>query len=157
MPVGVRTNSGSPSCSRGLPSHRLMVGWLCPSCLAVRVTLRVSYSTSNKRGAAWARARSLLGYSELIFRAASAADAVRGADIVTTVTADKVSATIITPDRLEPGMQLNAMGSVQAKQNCMPMPAGPRRTGRCPAATPGSLAAGWGVNAELACTARCAP
>jgi ornithine cyclodeaminase len=35
---------------------------------------------------------------------------VRGADIVTTVTADKAYATIITPDMIEPGMHLNAVG-----------------------------------------------
>jgi ornithine cyclodeaminase len=33
-----------------------------------------------------------------------------GADIVTTVTADKTNATIITPDMLEPGMHVNAVG-----------------------------------------------
>jgi len=43
-------------------------------------------------------------------RAASVADAVRGADIVTTVTADKRNAVIITADMLEPGMHLNAVG-----------------------------------------------
>lgn len=43
-------------------------------------------------------------------RAASAAQAVRGADIVTTVTADKAYATIVTPDMIEPGMHLNAVG-----------------------------------------------
>ncbi|MFK7888940.1 MAG: ornithine cyclodeaminase [Gammaproteobacteria bacterium] len=40
----------------------------------------------------------------------STAEAVRGADIVTTATADKAWATIITPDMLEPGMHLNAIG-----------------------------------------------
>lgn len=40
----------------------------------------------------------------------STAAAVRGADIVTTVTADKTNATIITPDMLAPGMHLNAVG-----------------------------------------------
>ena len=43
-------------------------------------------------------------------RAASAAQAVRGADIVTTVTADKTYATILTPDMIEPGMHINAVG-----------------------------------------------
>jgi ornithine cyclodeaminase len=41
---------------------------------------------------------------------ASIADAVRGADIVTTVTADKANATILTPALIEPGMHLNAVG-----------------------------------------------
>ena len=43
-------------------------------------------------------------------RAASARQAVRGADIVTTLTADKARATILTPDMVEPGMHLNAVG-----------------------------------------------
>ena len=41
---------------------------------------------------------------------ASVAEAVRGADIVTTVTADKTNATIITPDMVEPGMFINGVG-----------------------------------------------
>jgi ornithine cyclodeaminase len=45
-----------------------------------------------------------------IVRAASTAGAVRNADIVTTVTADKRNATILTPDMIEPGMHLNAVG-----------------------------------------------
>lgn len=40
----------------------------------------------------------------------SIAQAVRGADIVTTVTAAKAQATILTPDLLEPGMHINAVG-----------------------------------------------
>lgn len=42
--------------------------------------------------------------------AGSVAEAVRGADIVTTVTADKAYATILTPEMIEPGMHLNAVG-----------------------------------------------
>ncbi|KVN28557.1 ornithine cyclodeaminase [Burkholderia pyrrocinia] len=45
-----------------------------------------------------------------VIRCASAADAVRGADIVTTVTADKTNATILTPDMIEDGMHVNAVG-----------------------------------------------
>ena len=41
---------------------------------------------------------------------ARTAEAVRGADIVTTVTADKTLATILTPDMIEPGMHINAVG-----------------------------------------------
>jgi ornithine cyclodeaminase len=41
---------------------------------------------------------------------ASTAQAVRGADIVTTVTADKTNATIITPEMLAPGMHVNGVG-----------------------------------------------
>ena len=40
----------------------------------------------------------------------SAREAVRGADIVTTITADKTNATILTPDMIEPGMHINAVG-----------------------------------------------
>lgn len=40
----------------------------------------------------------------------SVREAVKGADIVTTVTADKAYATILTPDLIEPGMHLNAVG-----------------------------------------------
>ena len=42
--------------------------------------------------------------------AASAAEAVKGADIVTTCTADKAWATILTPDMVEPGMHINGVG-----------------------------------------------
>lgn len=41
---------------------------------------------------------------------ASTAEAVKGADIVTTVTADKRNALILTPEMIEPGMHLNAVG-----------------------------------------------
>ncbi len=57
----------------------------------------------------------------------STVEAVRGADIVTTVTADKRKATILRPEMIEPGMHLNAVG------------------GDCPGKTelhPGVLAAG---------------
>ena len=41
---------------------------------------------------------------------ASACEAVRGADIVTTITADKANASIITHDMVEAGMHINAVG-----------------------------------------------
>ncbi|HEY6511517.1 MAG TPA: ornithine cyclodeaminase [Burkholderiaceae bacterium] len=40
----------------------------------------------------------------------STADAVRGADVVTTVTADKARAAILTADMIEAGMHINAVG-----------------------------------------------
>ena len=40
----------------------------------------------------------------------STREAVRGADIVTTITADKARATILSADMLEPGMHVNAVG-----------------------------------------------
>ncbi|RPI16611.1 MAG: ornithine cyclodeaminase [Lysobacterales bacterium] len=45
-----------------------------------------------------------------VVRCSSAAEAARGADIVTTVTADKRNAIILTPEMIEPGMHLNAVG-----------------------------------------------
>jgi ornithine cyclodeaminase len=55
--------------------------------------------------------RSIPSHGDLkIVRAGSTAEAVRGADIVTTVTADKRNATILTPPMIAPGMHLNAVG-----------------------------------------------
>ena len=63
------------------------------------------------RGATEKLIRNLSAYPALrIIRAGSTAEAVRGADIVTTVTADKAHATILTPDMIEPGMHINAVG-----------------------------------------------
>jgi ornithine cyclodeaminase len=42
--------------------------------------------------------------------ATSAADAVQGADVITTCTADKANATILTADLIEPGVHINAIG-----------------------------------------------
>jgi len=41
---------------------------------------------------------------------AGVAEAVRGADIVTTATADKAQATVLTPPMIEPGVHVNAVG-----------------------------------------------
>jgi len=55
--------------------------------------------------------RNLRGVPGLrILRAGSVAEAVAGADIVTTATAAKTRATILTPDMIEPGMHINAIG-----------------------------------------------
>jgi ornithine cyclodeaminase len=45
-----------------------------------------------------------------IVRCRSSAEAVQGADIVTTVTADKRNALILMPEMIQPGMHLNAVG-----------------------------------------------
>jgi ornithine cyclodeaminase len=45
-----------------------------------------------------------------VVRCASTAAAVQGADIVTTVTADKRNAVILAPNMIVPGMHLNAVG-----------------------------------------------
>ena len=55
-------------------------------------------------------AANLAGQGLALRRCASIAQAVRGADIVTTVTADKTRATILTPGMIEPGMHINAVG-----------------------------------------------
>lgn len=55
--------------------------------------------------------RNLADYTDLsIRRVESIAEAVQGSDIVTTITADKTRATILTPDMIEPGMHINAVG-----------------------------------------------
>lgn len=45
-----------------------------------------------------------------IIRADSIAQAVQGADIVTTLTASKTRATLLTPEMIAPGMHINAVG-----------------------------------------------
>lgn len=52
----------------------------------------------------------LHGQGLVLRRCTSAADAVAGADIVTTATADKTRAAIVTPDMLRPGLHFNAVG-----------------------------------------------
>ena len=52
----------------------------------------------------------LRGHGLIVHTCRSTTDAVHGADIVTTVTADKRNATILTPDMIKPGMHLNAVG-----------------------------------------------
>jgi len=52
-----------------------------------------------------------LGHTALrLVRCDRIAEAVCGSDIVTTVTADKTNATILTPDMIEPGMHINGVG-----------------------------------------------
>ncbi|CAM3667655.1 ornithine cyclodeaminase [Polaromonas hydrogenivorans] len=55
-------------------------------------------------------AANLVGQGLEVRICASTAEAVLGADIVTTVTADKTNATILTPEMMEPGMHINAVG-----------------------------------------------
>ncbi len=54
--------------------------------------------------------KSLAGGGPQVILCRTAAEAVQGADIVTTVTADKRNATILTPEMIVPGMHLNAVG-----------------------------------------------
>jgi ornithine cyclodeaminase len=55
-------------------------------------------------------AANLVGQGLQVRVCGSITEAVRGADIVTTVTADKANATILTPEMIEPGMHINAVG-----------------------------------------------
>ena len=55
-------------------------------------------------------AANLLGHGLTVRICANTAEAVRGAQIVTTLTADKANAAIITPEMVEPGMHFNAVG-----------------------------------------------
>lgn len=45
-----------------------------------------------------------------IQRVGSAEEAVAGADVITTITADKANALILTPDMIQPGVHINAVG-----------------------------------------------
>lgn len=57
------------------------------------------------------KARSNLAKEKItLIPTSSTRDAVSQADIVTTVTADKTYATILTPDMVKPGMHINAVG-----------------------------------------------
>jgi ornithine cyclodeaminase len=72
--------------------------------------LRV-YDTDLRATLKLERNLALLGLPGLqVIRCNSTEEAVRGADIVTTVTADKCKAVILTPAMIEPGMHLNALG-----------------------------------------------
>jgi ornithine cyclodeaminase len=55
-------------------------------------------------------AANLAGSGLTVKTFASTAAAVKGVDIITTVTADKTNATIITPEMVEPGMHINGVG-----------------------------------------------
>ncbi len=54
--------------------------------------------------------RNMRGLGLTVYRATSAADAVEGADIVTTCTADKTNATVLSDAMVGPGVHLNAIG-----------------------------------------------
>ncbi|VVB46948.1 Ornithine cyclodeaminase [Beijerinckiaceae bacterium RH AL1] len=54
--------------------------------------------------------RNLRGRGLTIVEAATAQEAVAGADIVTTATADKRHASVLPPEALRPGMHINAIG-----------------------------------------------
>ena len=69
------------------------------------------YDTDPKATLKLERNLTRLGLQSLqIVRCRSTAEAVQGADIVTTVTADKRNALILTPEMIRPGMHINAVG-----------------------------------------------
>ena len=68
------------------------------------------YDTDPKATVKLERNLTRLGLTLQIVRCRSTAEAVQGADIVTTVTADKRNALILTPEMIRPGMHINAVG-----------------------------------------------
>jgi ornithine cyclodeaminase len=69
------------------------------------------YDTDIRATAKLQRNLAALSLSGLkVVRCASAAEAVSGADIVTTATADKRNAVVLTPEMVRAGMHLNAVG-----------------------------------------------
>ncbi|MBB5633220.1 ornithine cyclodeaminase [Cryobacterium mesophilum] len=70
-------------------------------------SLRI-WDTDPEAMAKFVRNLTPLGFEITV--ATSAGDAVSGADVVTTCTADKTNATVLTHDMIEPGMHLNAIG-----------------------------------------------
>ncbi len=70
-------------------------------------TLRI-WDTDPEAMAKFVRNLAPLGFDITV--ATSPADALAGCDIVTTCTADKALATVLTSDLIEPGMHINAIG-----------------------------------------------
>ena len=69
------------------------------------------YDVDAAATAKLARNLRALGHNHLQIKlCSSAAEAVQGAHIVTTVTADKRNAVILTPEMIAPGMHINAVG-----------------------------------------------
>ena len=69
------------------------------------------YDIDSRASAKLARNLSAMGLQDLkVVACSSVAQAVLGADIVTTVTADKRNATILSPEMIKPGMHINAVG-----------------------------------------------
>jgi len=69
------------------------------------------FDIDSRASAKLARNLSAMGLQDLtVVVCTSVAQAVLGADIVTTVTADKRNATILSPEMIKPGMHINAVG-----------------------------------------------
>ncbi|WP_166999292.1 ornithine cyclodeaminase [Paramicrobacterium fandaimingii] len=70
-------------------------------------TLRV-FDTDPLASAKLVRNLTPLGFD--VYVASDSADAVAGADVITTCTADKANATVLTDDMVKPGVHINAIG-----------------------------------------------
>ncbi|MFW2512208.1 ornithine cyclodeaminase [Demequina sp. SO4-13] len=80
--------------------------------IAIRVALGINtvrvFDTDPEAIAKFERNARSLGFD--VYRASSAADAVEGADIVTTCTADKSNAHVLEASMIAPGTHINAIG-----------------------------------------------
>ncbi|WP_166983150.1 ornithine cyclodeaminase [Paramicrobacterium fandaimingii] len=70
-------------------------------------TLRV-FDTDPLASAKLVRNLTPLGFD--VYVASDSADSVAGADVITTCTADKANATVLTDDMVKPGVHINAIG-----------------------------------------------
>ena len=80
--------------------------WHSPSCSALRNFVCSTSTAPPPQNSRFAN----LATQGLPPHASGVAEAVLGADIVTTITADKTNATIVTADMIAPGMHINAVG-----------------------------------------------
>ena len=105
--------------ARGQPRHGADRQWRAERIPGDRASIACWASAScgcstSIRAATAKLERNLRAMPELadlrIVRTGSSAEACKGADIVTTVTADKRNAVILTPPMIAPGMHLNAVG-----------------------------------------------
>lgn len=80
--------------------------------IAVRETLGIRtlrvFDTDPLASAKLVRNLTPLGFD--VYVASDSADAVAGADVITTCTADKANATVLTDDMVKPGVHINAIG-----------------------------------------------
>ncbi|QPZ38488.1 ornithine cyclodeaminase [Paramicrobacterium chengjingii] len=80
--------------------------------IAVRETLGIRtlrvFDTDPLASAKLVRNLTPLGFD--VYVASDSADAVAGADVITTCTADKANATVLTDDMVQPGVHINAIG-----------------------------------------------
>ncbi|MGB7819897.1 MAG: ornithine cyclodeaminase [Ornithinibacter sp.] len=117
--TALRTAAASAMAARALarPASRTMamIGTGSQSefqALAFRAVLGINrlqvWDTDSAAVDKFVRNAEPLGFE--VLRASSAADAALGADIITTCTADKSNATVLTDAMVEPGVHVNAIG-----------------------------------------------